>query len=77
MPPATSPPSSSTMTTMAIGQGDGFAAEQIVLRRGGEGLPDQHVAADEDLGGVEVVGKILDLMRDRELGVLGRGRRRV
>ena len=42
-------------------QRDCFAAEQVVLGRGAELLPDEHVPADEHLGGVEVAGDIGDL----------------
>ena len=42
-------------------QGDRLAAEEVVLRRGAELLADEHVAADEHLGGVEVAGDIGDL----------------
>ena len=51
-------------------QGDRLALEQVVLRRGGEGLADQHVATDEDLGCIELVRDVLDALGERELVVL-------
>ena len=51
-------------------QRDRLAPQQVVLRRGGERLADQHVAADEHLGRVELVGEVLDLVGERQLGVL-------
>ena len=51
-------------------QGDRLAAEEVVLRRGAELLTDEHVAADEHLGGVEVAGDIGDLVGQVDLGVL-------
>ena len=58
------------MTTMAMGSAIASPSQEVVLRGGGEGLADQHVAADEHLGRVELVGEVLDLVGDRELGVL-------
>ena len=52
------------------GQGDRLAAEQVVLRGGAELLADEHVAADEHLGGVEVAGDIGDLVGELDLGLL-------
>ena len=52
------------------GQGDRLAAEEVVLRRGGELLADEHVPADEDLGCVEVPRHVGDLMGELELGLL-------
>ena len=52
------------------GQGDRLAAEEVVLRRGAELLADEHVPADEHLGGVEVPGDIGDLVRELDLGLL-------
>ena len=52
------------------GQGDRLAAEEVVLRRGAELLADEHVAADEHLGGVEVAGDIGDLVGELDLGFL-------
>ena len=51
-------------------QGDRFAAEQVVLRRGAELLADEDVAADEHLGGVEVSGDVGDLVGELEFGLL-------
>ena len=52
------------------GQGDRLAAEEVVLRRGAELLADEHVAADEHLGRVEIAGDIGDLVRELDLGLL-------
>ena len=51
-------------------QGDRLAAEQVVLRRGAELLADEHVAADEHLGRVEVSGDVGDLVGELDLGFL-------
>ena len=51
-------------------QGDRLAAEEVVLRRGAELLADEHVAADEHLGRVEVAGDIGDLVGELDLGLL-------
>ena len=51
-------------------QGDRFAAQEVVLRGGAELLADEHVAADEHLGGVEVAGDIGDLMGEVDFGFL-------
>ena len=51
-------------------QGDRFAAEEVVLRRGAELFADEHVAADEHLGGVEVSCDVGDLVGELDLGLL-------
>ena len=71
MPPATRPAEQQHHDDDGDGQRDGFAAQQVGLGRGLERLADQDVAADEDLGRVELCGQLLDLVGDGELGVLG------
>ena len=56
-------------------QGDRFAAQQVVLGGGAELLADEHVAADEHLGGVDVTGDIGDLDGRARLRLPRRGRR--
>ena len=70
MPAARSPPSRKIMARNAIGQGDRLAAEEVVLRCGAELFADEHVAADEHLGGVEVAGDIGDLVGEVDFGFL-------
>ena len=56
-------------------QGDRLAAEEVVLRGGAELLADEHVAADEHLGGVEVAGDVGDLDGRARVRLPRRGRR--
>ncbi len=49
---------------------DRLAPQEVVLRGGGERLADEHVAAHEHLRGLELVGELLDLVRQCQLGVL-------
>ena len=51
-------------------QGDRLAAQEVVLRGGAELLADEHVAADEHLGGVEVAGDVGDLVGELDFGFL-------
>ena len=49
---------------------DRLTAQQVALRRRGERLAHQDIAADEHLGRVELMGELLDLVGERQLGVL-------
>ena len=51
-------------------QRDRFAPEEILFGRGAELFPDEHVAADEHLGGVEVASDIGDLVGELDFGLL-------
>ncbi len=55
-------------------QGDGLATQEVLLRGGAELLPDEHVPADEHLGGVEIASDIGDLVRERRPRLPRRGR---
>ena len=56
-------------------QRDRLAAQEVVLRCGAELLADEHVAADEHLGGVELAGDVGDLVGERRARRPRRGRR--
>ena len=51
-------------------QRDRLAAEEVVLGRGAELFADEHVAADEHLGSVEVASDVGDLVGELDLGLL-------
>ena len=76
MPPATSPPSSSTMMTMAMGSAMASPRSRSDSDAVWNVSPDQDAAPDQHLGRVQLPGEVLDPVGDRELVVLGRGCRR-